>query len=205
MANSEARLPFLKYDALPTPISIRLLQFLPPRDGRVPCDISVGNLEDNLIFQALPYTWGTPNTIWKKQVDNMTGKEKVTSNRERLSASEQDDDQASDEADAFKIFGTSDTRPYERVDKEAPKNHYIECNGCIILITKNLLQACEFFQGFALIMIICSIGWTRYVSTKTICKNGVLKLLSWVAFINPLRLLLAGLDQVRVLTSLVAH
>ncbi|KAK7536951.1 heterokaryon incompatibility protein-domain-containing protein [Phyllosticta citribraziliensis] len=57
-----------KYDALPSPSSIRLVTILPPGDGDTPicgnaiikCRLETVDLNDTPVYDALSYTWGSP-------------------------------------------------------------------------------------------------------------------------------------------------
>jgi Heterokaryon incompatibility protein (HET) len=130
-----------KYDPLPTCTSIRLLQNVLNLEGKMRFRLLTEDLEDNPAFKALSYTWGVPNTILIEDIDQTPKTTKVNQDLQDVA-----DEEANDEAEAFKIFRTETWRPYESMIENTPKAHSIVCNGCHIPITENL------YEGFTQVL-----------------------------------------------------
>ena len=115
------RLPFLvgsyKYDPLPSPTCIRLLELFPSADPRtVCCSLKAVELHDAPSFRALSYTWGKATTTLAPI--------KPTTRGQRYADSVKDPDAS------------------QRI-----RRHPIICDGKLIKVTSNLRDALHMLLG----------------------------------------------------------
>ncbi len=113
--SQKLRLPFLvgnyKYDPLPTPSCIRLLELLPSADPRnIRCSLKAVELQDAPSFRALSYTWGKATTTLAPLTTNPKG--------QRHAGSMKDPDAS-----------------------QGIRRHPIICDGKVIKVTSNLRDA----------------------------------------------------------------
>ena len=109
------QLPFLlgsyKYDPLPSPTCIRLLELLPSADPRsISCSLKTFELQDAPSFRALSYTWGKATIALKESHSDLQAKRHVG-------------------------------RRVDPDIPQRSRRHSVICNGRLLKVTRNLRDA----------------------------------------------------------------
>jgi hypothetical protein len=141
--------PPYKYDPLPTATSIRLLKLLHSPAGQIRCELNTVDLDDDIKFDALSYTWGNPITIYERPDVELRAcdPDNVDEIYRRSGATEViDSGIAIVDHEALNYRYGHPSIPYEEVSKEAEKTHNILCSGSTILVTENLFEALYVFR-----------------------------------------------------------
>jgi hypothetical protein len=146
-----ARLPPLQYDPLPTNTSVRVIQLLPSEGDSIHCLLSTVDLEDKpYSFDAGSYTWGNPNTIHERPDDEFdvveSARAKVAMFRQRYPGNPSEKTILMYDIEAMEYRSRHPFITYEKIDWNAERKFPIECNGCELLVTSNLLAFLKFLQ-----------------------------------------------------------
>lgn len=146
-----ARRPPLQYDPLPTNTSVRVIQLLRSEGDSIRCLLSTVDLEDNRCsFDAGSYTWGNPNTIHERPDDELGLAESVMAKeatfRQRYPGNSSEKTIVMLDVEAMEYRSRHPFITYEKVDWNAERKFPIECNGCELLVSSNLLAFLKFLQ-----------------------------------------------------------
>ncbi|KAK0609423.1 heterokaryon incompatibility protein-domain-containing protein [Immersiella caudata] len=126
----------LQYSPLPTPTSIRLLEVLPVSGPEIHCSLTTIDLNDNPTFDAISYTWGNPITIQEKpRTFDFEAKLKEYAGTNGPPRSVQID------YDVWRFRAQHPVIPYEKVDWDAERRCRLICNGELVMVTANLVEA----------------------------------------------------------------
>jgi hypothetical protein len=147
--------PFHKYNPLPTATSIRLLRILPSPAGYIRCELNTVDLENDIKFDELSYTWGNPITLYERpdeelQACNPSDAEEVMLNSGASEVVDQEKKSFVVDLEAFTYRTQHPFIPHEEVSNDTEKTHPIICNGSRMLVTENLFEALCMFWRYAM-------------------------------------------------------
>ncbi|KAJ4303971.1 hypothetical protein N0V88_001573 [Collariella sp. IMI 366227] len=171
----------LQYEPLPKNSSLRLLQILPSSSASdIHCSLVTADLDDDaLVFDALSYTWGNPVTIHERlnHVSAMSQLGELVDKVKAAKASAATAGQSTQirpkplvDLDAFKYRLNHPLQPYEHVDWNIERKHPIQCNGCRVMVTKNLLEALKILRRFHHGEVLGSNGFEK-ITGNPIAQN----------------------------------
>jgi len=126
----------LQYDPLPTPTSVRLLEILPIAGPDIHCTLVTVDLNDDPAFDALSYTWGNPVTIHEepRTFDLNAALQNYLDTKTTRNAIQVDYDE-------WQFRTQHPFVPFEKVAWDAERRCPVICNGQVVLVTENLVQA----------------------------------------------------------------
>jgi len=147
--------PPYEYSPLPTATSIRLLKLLPSPADQIRCELNTVDLEDDVKFDALSYTWGNPITLYERpdeelQACNPGDSEEVIRGSGAAEFVDEGKKLVIVDIDAFNYRMNYPFIPYEEVKNDTEKTHPILCNGGTISVTENLFEALYMFRRYAM-------------------------------------------------------
>jgi hypothetical protein len=153
----EAVLPY-SYTPLPTPTSIRLLQVLPAPVGQIKCAIKVVDLEDDMDFNALSYTWGNPVTVYEKTVgefiDELKNHSAAAPRDDGVTSLVPRDDNPEGvriaDGDFIEYLNKESLVPYQNICWATAATCQIECDGQALQVTQNLYDILDYLRFISL-------------------------------------------------------
>ncbi|KAK0649785.1 heterokaryon incompatibility protein-domain-containing protein [Cercophora newfieldiana] len=137
---SRSEMPSLKYNSLTTPTSIRLLEILPVPGDDIHCSLTAADLEDDPIFDALSYTWGNPITI-REEPRTRDFEIALQKYLDDPTPSPKPGRSVHIDLDAWRFRHQHKFTPYEKVDWDAERRCRLICNGEVVMVTANLIDA----------------------------------------------------------------
>lgn len=136
------------YQPLPDKSCIRLLEVLPSPAGSIICTIKIVYLDEDLIFDALSYTWGNSITLYE-HIDEKLHSSDYDEFLQALESSgtiNRTESQIADlDIDALNYLSKHPV-PYEEVDWNAGETHSIICDGHVVEVAENLFEVLCFFR-----------------------------------------------------------
>ncbi|KAK0713983.1 heterokaryon incompatibility protein-domain-containing protein [Lasiosphaeria miniovina] len=165
--SNEHEMPKFRYAPLPTAASIRLLYVLPAPGPEAPlgqhevkCEVKVVDLDDNIEFNALSYTWGNPTTIretllgdtvkgptMEKVIDLLRDRGCITF-PERLDLPDGTPSRGINliDGELAKYFYENPWLPRESVQWDISGTRQIECNGQTLDVSESLYGILEYLS-----------------------------------------------------------
>jgi hypothetical protein len=142
--------PPYKYEQLPTPTSIRLLKLLHSPAGEIHCELHTVDLDNDVKFDAISYTWGNPITIYKRPDEELRAcnPENADEISKKSGATVAIDSGKLEIVDyeALNYRYGHPSIPYEKVATETDKTYKILCGASTIPVTENLFEALYVFR-----------------------------------------------------------
>jgi hypothetical protein len=139
----------LRYDALPNPTSIWIIDIIESDPTKIRCEMRVVDLDSEPKYAALSYTWDNPITVYERPLsDPLTLKHledpdkfKFPFERSILPAGPDGEDFAVIDGARreyyVRTFDYGQNLPYEKVEGQNRVRRVIEVNGCAVLVPEN--------------------------------------------------------------------
>lgn len=140
------QLPGIQYNGLPNTTSIRLLHMIETTRDTIRCDMRVVDLEDDIEYAALSYTWGNPITIYEEPMPDLD-QFKYPEEADKFPFTYSTPSLGPDGRTLIGVDGAKRDYlsiypyiPYEKMDWKRGSMRTIEVNGSEVLVEENLFH-----------------------------------------------------------------
>ncbi|KAF2034903.1 hypothetical protein EK21DRAFT_107534 [Setomelanomma holmii] len=129
--------------ACQTRSSIRVLELLPSPENQIECTLTIVDLDDTPVFDALSYSWANPSTIREDPIPSGVGGAKlmrsILSMQHIPTASEPN--VVNIDPYALGFLSVHPYLPYMHHEHEKGRCKSILCNGIVLNVTETLFSA----------------------------------------------------------------